>query len=184
MIARFINKRIKYDGSQIASLWTYRQTGLTGNSIAAFIGPCKIPAKNIVDIEDLRNGKTIAGPLMLHFIIELFEMDLEKAVLHQRLFAAIVKSIMEKDIGYPLKRNGDDLYDGPAKLSISVATLTPISSKIHFALNIISKGTPVKTKGLKDYKISPEQIAHEIMGCFVREIIDIKNTRCKVRGAP
>ncbi|MBI4834974.1 MAG: DUF366 family protein [Planctomycetes bacterium] len=184
MIARFLSKKIKYDGSQIASLWTYRQTGLTGNGIVAFIGPCQIPAENIVDIEDLRNGKTIAGPLMLHFIIELFEMDLEKAILHQRLFAAITMAILEKHIGYPLSRKGDDIYDGPAKLSISVATLTPVSSKIHFALNIVSKGTPVKTKGLKDYKIPPEKIAHEIMNSFVNEIIDIKNTRCKVRGAP
>ena len=182
MIAYFINRRIKYNGLQIHSRWAFKQTGIVGECIVAFIGSCNIPSKNIVDMDDLRKGAKIASPSMLHFIIEFFELNLEKAILHQRLFTAIVKDILTKKTERNLIRRGDDIYDGRAKLSISIATLTPVSSKIHFGINIESHGTPVKTRGLKDYNIPPKQFANEVMKAYVREIKSMTKARYKVRS--
>lgn len=182
MIAHFLNRLIKYNGTQIYSRWAFKQAKIVGECIVAFIGPCNIPPKNIVDMEDLEKGAKIASPLMLHFIIEFFERNLEKAVLHQRLFTAIVKDILTKKTGRNLIRRGDDIYDGIAKLSISVATLTSISSKIHFGINIESHGTPVKTKGLKEYNIPPKQFAAEVMKAYLQEIKTMTKARYKVRS--
>lgn len=184
MISKLLSQQIKYDGLQICSQWAFKHAGMMGDSIVAFIGPCNIPAKNIVDMEDLRQGSKIASPLMLHFIIEFFELNLEKAILHQRLFTAIVKDILTQKTGRNLIRRGDDIYDGQAKLSISIATLTPVSSKIHFGINIESHGTPVKTKGLRDYNIAPVRFANEVMKRYEDEIISMAKARNKVRSAP
>ena len=184
MITRFINRQIKYDGTQIHSCWAGKQTGIVGESIVAFIGPCNIPRKNIVDLEDLKKGAKIASPLMLHFIIEFFELNLEKAILHQRLFTAIVKDILTRQTRRNLTRHGDDIYDGAAKLSISIATVTSCSTKIHFGINIESHGTPVMTKGLKDYDIQPKQFAKAVMTVYIQEIKTMTKARYKVRSVP
>jgi hypothetical protein len=118
---------------------------------------------------------------MLHFIIEMFGQGLEMAVLYQRIFTAIVKDALESKIDRQLSRTGDDIYDGDAKLSISIATLTPYSAKMHFAVNIISKGTPVKTRGLADYKIEPRKFALQIMSAFTEELSTINKAAHKVR---
>lgn len=182
MIAHFISRRVTYNGSQLTSHWALRHHNIQGDCIVAFIGSCFIPRQNIVDLKDLKTGAKIFSRLMLHFIIEHFELDLEKAILRQRLFAGCIKALIEQKTGQGLNRCGDDLFDGPAKLSISIATLTSISSKIHFGLNIDSRGTPVKAKGLKDYKIPAKPFAIEAMTQYITEQNDIQNACCTVKG--
>ena len=194
MISAFLPKKIIYTGKQLASLWAYRKFGLLGDSIVAFIGPCNIPFKLMADVEDVRGQHKIYSSLMLHFIIEHFDCDLERAVLRQRLLTAIVKDILESHIKYKLQRIGDDLYDAKrktqntavtaianAKLSISIATASPVSTMIHFAVNIETKRTPVKTAGLNDYKVSPKQFALKIMQAYAEEMQGVKQARCKVK---
>lgn len=146
----------------------------------------------IVDVEDIRAKHKICGSLMLHFIIEHFDTDLEKTILRQRLLAGIVKDVLLS--GYvqefkssrrqKLKRIGDDLYavtiTHNAKLSISIATASPVSTMIHFAINISTKGTPVKTAGLNDYKINPKDFALEVMKRYTEEMQSVKHARQKV----
>jgi len=182
MISHFITKQITYDGSQITSLWSFRKTGVTDDSIVTFIGPCRISRKNMVDLEDLKTGAKISSPLMLHFIIEYVNPDLTKTILYQRLLTVTIKECLEKMIGKELTRDGSNLYDGNAKLTISIATHTSVSTKIHFGINIISSGTPVVTKGLQDYRIEPKRFALEVMKRYIEEITDITRDRCKVRG--
>ncbi|MBI5779527.1 MAG: DUF366 family protein [Planctomycetes bacterium] len=181
MISAFLPKKIKYTGRQLTSLWAYRNFGLQGDSIVAFVGPCNIPFKLMADVEDVRGRHKIYSSLMLHFIIEHFDCDLEKAVLRQRLLAGIVKETLEGNHRlHRLRRRGDDLYDGAAKLSISVATASPVSTMIHFAINIETKHTPVKTAGLNDYKVNPRQFALKIMQAYTEEMQGVKQARCKV----
>jgi uncharacterized protein len=185
MISAFLDKKIKYDGSQLSSLWAYKNFGILGDSIVSFIGPCNIPEKLMVDVEDVRAKHKICGSLMLHFIIEHFDTDLAKVVLKQRLFAAIIKDELETHIKRRLIRAGDDLYDadskkGKAKLSISIATASPVSTLIHFAVNISTKGTPVKTAGLNDYRIEPKGFAVEVMSRYTKEMQTVKQARQKV----
>jgi hypothetical protein len=80
-----------------------------------------------------------------------------------------------------VRRVNTDLYDEDAKLSISVATLTPVSSVIHFGINISSANTPVKTKGLEDYGVDPPDLAKKVLERYSQDIEGIYKARCKVR---
>ncbi|MDI6732813.1 MAG: DUF366 family protein [Planctomycetota bacterium] len=182
IVSAFLPERIKYDGSQIKSLWAYKDFGILGDSIISFIGPCDIPQDAILDVEDVRAKNRIFSPLMLHFIIEHFETDLDKAILRQLLLTTIIKDIIEENISRRLKRVGDDLYseNRRAKLSISIASASPVSTKIHFGINIKTKGTPVKTIGLENYRINPKQFALKVMQRYIAEMESVRQARQKV----
>lgn len=185
MKLQFINKKINYDGSQLRSHWIYNTTQILGDAVAAFCGKCDVSPEFMVDLVDKNARCRIYSEEMLHFIIECFDMDLEKAILHQRLFVTDVKDELILRIGSrnnSIIRRGNDLFDGPAKLNVSIATVSPVSSLIHVGINISSKNTPVKTKGLKDYKINPRIFAEDVMKRYVSEIEGVAESRCKVKG--
>jgi len=100
--------RVDYDGTQIHSLWAYRTYGVQGDSLVAFQGGCEIPFANMVDLEDVLAKSRIASPMMLHFIAEHFDLDLEKAVLRQRLLAAIVRDELGEVWGNEDRGTKDD----------------------------------------------------------------------------
>ena len=77
-------------------------------------------------------------------------------------------------------RTGDDLFYGDGKLSISIATVSPVSALIHFAINITNENTPVKTASLGDLKVSHQSFAENLCASFVREIETIKEACTKV----
>ena len=183
MLAKFISEPIKYTGEQLQSLWALKQFGLQGDSIVAFIGPCDVSAAAMVDIVDRESGLKIYSPKMLHFIVEHFDMDLEKTVFRQRLLVCLLKDELNRRLGKEtIERRGDDLFDGEYKLSVSIATLSPVSTLIHVGVNIETEGTPVLTKGLKDYRIEPKELAGQILQKYVQEMESIKLARCKVKG--
>ncbi len=180
MYKLFVTRKILYDGSQIESLWAASNFQVFGDSIVSFIGPCDIKPENIVDTLD--KDKKIKSPMMLHFIVEHFDPDLEKAVLHQRILASLVKDEIELVTKKRFKRKGDDLWDGDRKLTISVATCGSISAKIHFGINIKQeKGVDVKTAGLSQYKINPRLLARRVMREYREEIKGIEIARHTVR---
>jgi hypothetical protein len=173
--------RVDYDGTQIHSLWAYRVYGVQGDSLVAFQGGCEIPFANMVDLEDVRAQSRIASPRMLHFIAEHFDLDLEKAVLRQRLLAAIVRDELGRDV----RREGDDLFLGPGKLSISIATLTPVSSKIHFGINIErALNVGVETRALQDLGVDGTDLAKRVLVQYASQIDGIHDARTRVRGVP
>lgn len=181
MKTHLVPGRVDYDGTQIHSLWAYRTYGIQGDSIVAFQGACGIPFENMVDLEDVRAASRIASPLMLHFIGEHFDLDLEKAVLRQRLLAAIVRD----ELGGDVRRDGDDLFLGPGKLSISIATLTPVSSKIHFGINIERElHVNVETRGLQDLGVEATGLARRVLAGYAAQIDGIHDARTRVRGVP
>jgi uncharacterized protein len=122
---------------------------------------------------------------MVHFIIEHFGMGLDEAVSRQRLFASIVRDLLQSQSGKSLAREGDDLYLSKtrAKLSISIATASPVSSLIHFAFNVSNDGTPVKTAALKDLGLEKkwESLAKAICQAYQAEHASILEASCKVR---
>ena len=180
----FIPQTIAYTGEQLSALWAYMNFNVQGDSLVAFCGPCEIPFAHMVDAADVKDRSRIASRHMLHFIAEHFDLDLEKAVLRQRLLATIVRDVlMECRPKAKIRREGDDLYDGRRKLSISIATLSPVSSLIHFGINIVSAGAPVPAKGLADYKIAPRRFAQEVMRRYAAEMDSILAATTKVRGA-
>ncbi len=180
----FVPQTILYDGTQLSSLWAYRSFGLLGDSIVGFRGPCRVHFDHMVDLEDVRVQSPIYGDDMLHFIVEHFDHDLEKAVLRQRLLVTIIKEILEKRKP-GLQRAGDDLYYEERKLSISIATATPVSTMIHTALNITAENTPVPAAGLVELGwpvASIPELAQEIGRTYADEMQGVIRSRCKVRG--
>jgi hypothetical protein len=139
----------------------------------------------LVDIEDAMAGAFIWSSSMLHFIAEHFELDLEAAILRQYLLVGIAQDLLNRTRRGPkVARSGNDLYLGKAKLSVSIATLTPVSSKIHFGINIRSKGTPVRSLGLAELGIRPGTFGRELLTCYAQDHSRMKLARSKVRAVP
>jgi hypothetical protein len=183
MRSRFLKEEIGYTGEQLHSLFAYDTFGIAGDSVIAFIGPCDISLKEIVDLEDAKAGKRIHVPRMLHFIAEHFEIDLEKAILRQYLLVDIVKDLLNEKLGkIAVKRIEGDIFINDAKLGMSAATVSPGSSLIHVGINIIGPtDANVKNKGLNDYNLDPAIIAPEVLDRYTKEIEKINLTRCKTR---
>lgn len=185
MQTHYISKKITYDGSQLKPLYAYLNHGVLGNSVVAWTGPCHVSFENMKDGEDLIAKSPIKGSNMLHFIIETFGHDLFGAVVCQRLFASIVHDYLEKVAKKVLKgdlltRNGDDIYWKDKKLSISIASCSAVSTQIHFAMNISTKGTPVKTTSLEELGLEPKKVAQDIMGLWKTEFISVHMATQKV----
>ncbi len=178
---------ITYDGRQLAGHWIYRQHDLLGDAIVAFRGACDVQLTEMVDIEDVKASAPIYSPEMVHFIAEFFDLDLEKAVYRQRLLVVTAKEYLEEKLSQRVTRRGDDLYlprlqDGrPGKLSVSIATSSPVSTLIHTGFNILTDGTPVATVGLTELGIDPDDFAQVVLERYTAEVEDIWLARCKVR---
>lgn len=189
MLTHFIEKKMAYDGTQLRSLYAYLNHGTLGPSIISFRGPCSISFEHMVDGEDLLAKAVIQGDDMLHFIIEVFDRDLFSGVALQRLFASICRDYLHpqavRSLGdQGLVRDGDDIYFSDRKLSISIATKSPVSTLVHFAMNVSNQGTPVKTVCLQDLGVQPEVAAVEIMNLFKAEYLSIVAATQKVRPVP
>ncbi len=172
----FIEDELEYDGSQLKSLWAYSLLGIKEDSIISFIGPCNVKREHMVDYEDYASGYSIYSPKMLHFIVEHFdEVSLRLIYTRQRLLISIARDTIDPTI----ERIGDDLYWNGKKLSVSIATISPISAKIHFGVNIESpKGYAcLKEIGINDVK----ELAIEICRRYTAEIMDIEEDLRKTR---
>jgi hypothetical protein len=179
----FIDMEIVYDGTQLRSHWIHETTGIAGNCIAAFIGGADVPLSNMVDLVDVRDGKHIFSERMLHFIVEHFDCDLPFAIARQRILVAIaVEELARFAPSAKFTRSGNDIYSGGRKLSVSIATASPVSTLIHFAMNISSRNTPVPTIGLEDVKVETLGLANSIMKRYEDELNSMAAARCKVRS--
>jgi len=185
-------KSITYDGSQLRSLYALREHDVQGDSVIAFRGPCRVKAEDLVDQEDSKKGAEIISEDMAHFIVELFDCDLDRAVVLQRLFLCVVKDVIEELMPELfISRRGDDLYieveaeegeEEKRKLTVSVATASPVSTLIHIGINISSRNTPVPTLGLEDLEIPIDDFILKVLQGIINEMKGIELARCKVRG--
>lgn len=190
MKSLFIEKSISYDGTQLRSLFAYMDYGLQGDSIVSWIGPCNVSFDHMVDGEDLLAKAEIRGGQMVHFIVECFSTPLAEMVWQQRLLASLVHDfILEKgrvEGRVPaVHRDGDDVFvklpDREGKFSISIATVSPVSGLLHFAVNVSNSGTPVPTASLEDLGLLAAEFAMEIIKRFVSEFESVRGATTKVR---
>lgn len=186
MKARWIGRRLDYDGSQLRPHWILRTTGIVGDAIVAFRGACRLPLAEFADLEDAIAEARIEGDDMVHFVLERFDDgDLDRATVRQRLLAARTLEVVRELSGARsararLRREGDDLFAGVGKLSISVATKSPVSSLIHLGVNVTTAGTPVRTASLAVLGVDPTVFAREVLARTVREEESMAKARCKV----
>ncbi len=185
-----------YNGSQIEPMWAFKKFRIKESSIVSWIGPMDIEKDHLVDFEDV--GLEIKGDKMMHFIIEQFDVqpaDIKLCYHRQRIFVMIIKDMLN-NLGIKTYRNGDDLYyqkhdingvlDG--KLSVSIATCSVSSMKIHFALNLVESGTPedIETAGiLEPYTgIGMSDVGKfidDVCETYITEILSIKMDITKTR---
>ena len=178
----FIDKEIKYVGSQLRPHWIYENFHILGDAIVSFIGEVDVKLDEMVDIEDVINNEPIYSKSMLNFIIEQYDITLLGMVFAQRLFISIIKETLE-EYGINVKRSGDDLFYDDRKLSVSIATKSVTSCLIHTALNIIKDGAPIKASDLSEMGIKDiKSFAQKIMDSYKQECESIKLAVYKVRG--
>lgn len=177
--------QIAYLGDQLRSHWILDTFGCFGDAVCAFLGPCEVPTTSLVDLADVREGAIIRARLMLHFIAEWFDADLERAILRQRLLVALAADLLRESCpDLALRRSGDDLYVGERKLSVSIATASPVSTLVHFGINVDPAGAPVSAVGLQELGVEPLAFARELMARFATELEGVRAARVKVRGVP
>ena len=169
---KHLEEIFEYDGSQIDASWAFNEFGIYGSSIITWIGPVNITPDNLKDFADV--GLEIKSNNMINFICEFFDCqpaNMRIAYLRQRLLVMIFREcLFEK--GIVSTREGDDIFVNGRKLSISIATASLSSMKIHFAVNIEDKGTPgdVETIGLFD--IDPELFNVDTIEDFIFDIVN------------
>ena len=184
-----------YDGSQLRAHWILRTTGLIGDAMVAFRGRCAVRDDEMADLADLLTEQTIAGDGMVHFVLEIFDDgDLVRAVVQQRLLSAIAFELLRTDVlsrargvdsqvaAASLRRDGDDIFLGDGKLSISIATKSLVSTLIHFAVNVENSGTPVPTSSLRDLGVDPESFGRQLLEAFAAEQASMRQARVQVRA--
>ncbi len=179
----FHSEQLGYTGHQLRSHWIYETFGIQGDVIVAFRGPCRVELSEMVDREDVLAGKDIRAAEMLHLIAEHFDRDLIRAVLRQRLLICTIAERLQRTPGVPvLRRDGDDLYVDERKLTVSIATASPVSTLIHVGINVDASGAPVAAVGLGEWGIDVDALAQELLGAYAEEAEDIYLATCKVRG--
>ncbi|PIR25717.1 MAG: DUF366 domain-containing protein [Deltaproteobacteria bacterium CG_4_10_14_0_2_um_filter_43_8] len=176
----FLTQKITYTGLELRSGWIAEHAKLEGDAIAAFIGPANVPIEHMVDLEDVAANAPIYSPLMLHFLVEHFDLNMNLAAARQRLLVLLACEALGQKGIHPL-RKGDDIFVKGKKLSVSIAAPAPESTCIHFALNIDTEGTPVPTSGLRDLSVEASSFAEELMTAYVREIAEMKHSTQKVK---
>ncbi len=179
----FVEAEVPYTGRELHSLWAYRNHGIQGDSIVAFVGPCHVPAEALVDEADRKEGAFIRSDRMLHFIVEHFERDLEKAILRQLLLVSLSQVEINRRLdGMIVERRGDDLFRDDLKLSVSIATLSPVSAMIHLGLNVTAAGAPVPAVGLDELGIEPRPLGESVLEAYAGICENLQWMRSKVRG--
>lgn len=177
------DERVAYDGSQLRAHWLLDRFGLVGDAIVGFCGPCNVVRDEVADLEDL-DGPGIAADDMVHFVWESFATtDLLLAVHRQRLFAAQVREVVQQLApSSEVSRTGDDLYVGDGKLSISIATVSPVSALMHFAVNAQPGGAPVAIATLQELGLEPQAFGRAVLQRVSEEQASIASARAKVRA--
>ena len=178
----FSDEIMAYTGKELRSLWIHARFGLLGDAIVSFQGPADVRLDHMVDQVDVRAESPIYSPRMLHFLAEHFDGVLETAIMRQRLLASIVCDHVRRMGSAPqVRRRGDDLWDGERKLSVAIATASPVSCLIHFGINVRTEGVPVPAAGLDEYSIDPKALAESVLQAYAEEMNTAWEARRKVK---
>lgn len=188
MINHFVEENTCYDGNQIQPLWALDQLGIKGSSIVSWMGSMEIEPSKIIDVEDV--GLEIKSSEMIHFIVEHFDCqptNIKLCYHRQRMLVMILKDELAQ-WGVQCTRSGDDLFVGDGKLTVSIATISATSMKIHLGINITSKGTPedVETIGILETgnigRNDLFKIINNVSEAYIEEIESIERDISKTRA--
>ncbi|NIT36596.1 MAG: DUF366 family protein [candidate division Zixibacteria bacterium] len=163
--------------------YAYKNFGISGDAIVAFIGPCEVRGEDLVDLADRQAGAEIVAARMLHFIVEHFGLALGEVIWRQRVLAAIVfEEVLRRAPAAALRREGDDVYVGDGKLTVSVATVSPTSALVHLGVNVDGSGAPVPVCDLRTLGVDAAEFALAVIERYAAEVESFVNALGKVRG--
>ncbi len=165
---RFVEGARPYTGPELRPHFLLSELKLEGSTLAAFRGPCRVETGHLVDWEDRLASDRIEAKEMVHFLGEFFGLTLREGVLLQRLLMSIMTDVV-RERGVEVRREGDDLFVGGRKLSVSIVTASPVSLLLHSGINIDPAGAPVKAIGLAELGIEPEGWIREVLSRFQKE---------------
>jgi len=157
--------------------------GMAGDAVVAFVGPCDVRTENLVDLADRGAGAVIVAARMLHFVVEHFGITLGEAIWRQRVLAAIVlEEVQKRAPRTAFRREGDDVYAGDGKLTVSVATSSPTSALIHFGVNVDGAGAPLEVSDLRRLNVGVDDLAAAVLDRYADEVDRFVEALSKVRG--
>lgn len=169
-----------YTGRELRPHFILETFGVVGTAVVGWVGPTHVATSELVDWVDRREKETIVAREMAHFIVEMFGASLRETVLFQRLWIARISDLLGSDI----EKRGNDLF-GPDKLSVSIATASPVSTLIHFGLNLDPSGAPVAATGVYSRGWTPESVRDglipKILALAAREWDEVNISCAKVR---
>ena len=177
---RILDGDVPYSGRELRGGWVEEQTGLGGDAAAVFFGPCDVATEDLVDLDDRRAGAVIVAARMAHVIIEHPGLGLESAVLLQRLLVCILCEVLVAR-GIKVRRDGDDIYRGGEKVTVSIAAPSPVSALIHLGINVDPAGAPVPATGLAAMGLDEREVATDLANRYASEIAAITYATGKVR---
>jgi len=172
-----------YTGRELRSGWVHEKSGLAGEVAVGFLGPCRVANEDLVDLEDARAGTFIEAASMAHVLVELPERSLAEGVLAQRLLVCLLREILSAR-ALAVERDGDDLYVGGRKLTVSIAAPSRRSVLIHLGINVDPSGAPVPAVGLAELGVGAEELLEELLERYRREMESCRKATGKVREVP
>lgn len=179
-----LDEPLTYDGLQLCTAFVDGHAPGEGDALVLFQGPADVPVEHLVDLEDAEADRPILGPRMVHAILEHRDMELREGVLVQRLLVRLAGDFVRRRSGVDVQVRGDDLFVGPGKLSVSVATRSPRGVLIHLGVNVETEGTPVKTAGLRDLRLPAGEFVRALGRAYADEYASILHAVDKVRPVP
>jgi hypothetical protein len=176
---RILDGELAYTGAELRSGFVRGRGVPGGDAAVGFVGPCEVPNRNLVDLDDARAGEFIRAAKMAHVIVE-HACPLEVAIVRQRLLVALLGEALVGR-GKLVRREGDDLYYEDRKLTVSIAAPAPSSSVIHLGVNIDPAGAPVPAVGLAELGLDGRAVIDDLLARYRREIESAAYAATKVR---
>lgn len=179
----FLKENFTYTGPELRSLFLYEK-GLKGDGMMAWMGPCDVKTNDLVDAEDRVQNDFIKSKKMVHFLAEFFHKDVFFGICIQRLMAEIIIDVLGSFSDKNFERQGDDVYlvenNNKNKLNVSIATVSPLSTLIHFGVNVDPEGAPVTAVGLSQLGVDSQKFTEAVLKRVKTEIEQIDEASVKV----
>jgi hypothetical protein len=174
-----------YTGRELRAGWIGGKTTIAdGDAAVAWVGPCRVETEDLVDQDDAGAGSFIEAARMAHVIVEHPACTLRSAVLRQRLLVCILGEVLGGQ-GVDCERDGDDLYVGGRKLTVSIAAPARGGAcLIHLGVNVDPSGAPVPAVGLEELGVEPYGLLTTVLGRYRAELVQAAHAEKKVREVP
>ena len=85
------------------------------------------------------------------------------------------------DSSVSVRRDGDDLFHGDRKLTVSIAAPGTDACLIHLGINVDPGGAPVPAIGLKDMGLDARDVLERLLRRFRDELATAHHAEHKVR---